>query len=57
MDKFKWDELHVSIAMTRIRKKMFGNSGEFGFNVSFVDRTSMFVESVLQTSLSFIYVF
>jgi len=57
VDKFKWDELHVSIAMTRIRKKMFGNSGEFGFNVSFVDRTSMFVESVLQTSLSFIYVF
>ena len=25
---------------------MFGNSGGFGFSVSFVDRASMFVESV-----------
>ena len=25
---------------------MFGNSGEFGFSVSFVDRASMLVESV-----------
>ena len=57
MDKFKWDELHVSIAVIRMRKKIFGNSGGFGFNVSFVDRASMFVEYVLQTSLSFIYVF
>ena len=35
---------------------MFGNSGGFGFNVSFVDRASMFVESVFETSLSFAYV-
>jgi len=32
---------------------MFGNSCGFGFNVSFVDRASMFVESVFETSLSF----
>ena len=32
---------------------MFGNSGGFGFHVSFVDRASMFVESVFETSLSF----
>ena len=30
---------------------MFGNSGGFGFSVSFVDRASMFVESVFETSL------
>ena len=35
---------------------MFGNSGGIGFNVSFVDRASMFVESVFETSLSFAYV-
>ena len=35
---------------------MFGNSGGFGFSVSFVDRASMFVESVFETSLSFTYV-
>ena len=28
---------------------MFGNSGGFGFSVSFVDRASMFVESVFET--------
>ena len=27
---------------------MFGNSGGFGFSVSFVDRASMFVESVFE---------
>ena len=32
---------------------MFGNSGGFRFNVSFVDRASMFVESVFGASLSF----
>ena len=35
---------------------MFDNSGGFGFSVSFVDRASMFVESVFETSLSFAYV-
>ena len=35
---------------------MFGISGEFGFNVRFVDRACMFVESVFETSLSFAYV-
>ena len=36
---------------------MFGNGGGFGFNVSFVDRASIFVESVFETaSLSFSYV-
>ena len=35
---------------------MFGNSGGFGFSVSFVDTASMFVESVFETSLSFTYV-
>ena len=35
---------------------MFGNSSGFGFSVSFVDRASMFVESVFETSLSFTYV-
>ena len=34
---------------------MFGNSGGFGLNVSFVDRAS-FVESVFETSLSLAYV-
>ena len=35
---------------------MFSNSGGFGFNVSFVNRASMFVESVFEKSLSFAYV-
>ena len=52
----KWDLLHVSMAMSRMIKNMLGNSGRFGFNVSFVDRASMFVESVFETSLSFTYV-
>ena len=54
MDKFEWDLLHVSMAMIRMRQKMFGDSGGFGFNVNFVDRTSVFVESVFETSLSWI---
>ena len=36
------------------RQKMFGNSGGFGFNVSFVDRASMFIESVFEKQ---IYIF
>ena len=40
-------------AMVRVRKKMFGNSGGFRFNV---DKASMLVESVFETSLSFSYV-
>ena len=36
------------------RQKMFGNSGGFGFNVSFVDRASMFIESVFDKQ---IYIF
>ena len=57
MDKFKWDQLHDSVAMPiRMRKKMSGNSGWFGFSVSFVDRASMFVEFVFDTSLSLSYV-
>ena len=55
MDKFEWDSLHVKMAMIRVRQKMFSNSGGFGFNVSFVDRASMVVESVVETSLSFAY--
>ena len=35
---------------------MFGDSGGLGFNVSFVDRASMFVESVFEMLLSFAYV-
>ena len=27
---FKWDKLHVNMAIVRMRKKMFGNSGGFG---------------------------
>ena len=42
--------------MIRMRQKMFGNSGGFGFNVSFVDRASMSVEPVFETSLSLAYV-
>ena len=53
MDNLKWDYLHASMAMIRMRQEMFGNSGGFGFNVSFVDRASMLVESVFETSLSF----
>ena len=44
------------MAMIRMTQKMFGNSGGFGFSVSFVDRASMFVESVFETLLSFAYV-
>ena len=54
MNKFKWDLLHVSVAMFKMRKKLFGhslNSGGLRFNVSFVDRESMFVESVLRRRL------
>ena len=32
---------------------MFGNSGGFEFSVNFIDRASMFVESVFETSHSF----
>ena len=32
---------------------MFGNSGGFGFSVSFVDRASMFVEYVLSIPMYF----
>ena len=42
--------------MVRVREKVFRNSSRFRFNVSFVDRTSVFVKSVLETSLSFAYV-
>ena len=54
MNKFKWDLLHISVAMFRMRKKLFDhslNSGRLRFNVSFVDRESMFVESVLRGRL------
>ena len=44
------------MAMVRMRQKMFGNSGGFGFSVSFGDRASMFVESIFETSLSFAYI-
>ena len=50
------DKLHVSVVVVRMREKMFKNCGRFGFNVSFVDGASMFVESVFETSLSFTYV-
>ena len=33
------------MAMIRMRQKRFGNSGGFGFNVSFVDRASIAVFS------------
>ena len=39
--------------MVRVREKVFRNSSGFRFNVSFVDCTSVFVKSVLETSLSF----
>ena len=39
-----------------MREKVFRNSSGFRFNVSFVDCTSVFVKSVLETSLSFIYI-
>ena len=35
MDKFKWDLSDVSVAMIRIRKKMFGNSGGVGITAPF----------------------
>ena len=37
-----------------MREKVFRNSSGFRFNVSFVDCTSVFVKSVLETSLSFV---
>ena len=39
-----------------MREKVFRNSSGFRFNVSFVDCTSVFVKSVLETSLSFTYI-
>jgi len=39
--------------MVRVREKVFRNSSGFRFNVSFVDCTSVFAKSVLETSLSF----
>ena len=44
------------LSVVRLRRKMFRNSGWFGFKVSFVNWASMFVESVFETSLSFTYV-
>ena len=44
----------VQVGLIACRQKMFGNSGRFGFNVSFVDRTSMFIESVFEKQ---IYIF
>ena len=44
------------MAMIRMRQEMFGNSGGFGLNVSFVDSASMFVESVFEASLSLAFV-
>ena len=52
MDNFKWYKLHVSVAVVRLRKKMFRNSGWFGFNVSFVNWASMFVESLRRRLVS-----
>ena len=40
----------------RVREKLFRNSRGFRFDVSFVDCTSVFVKSVLETSLSFTYI-
>ena len=40
----------------RVREKAFSNSSGFRFNVTFVDCTSVFVKSVLETSLSFTYI-
>ena len=40
----------------RVREKLFRNSSGFRFDVSFVDCTSVFVKSVLETSLSFTYI-
>ena len=34
-----------------MRQKMFGNSGGFGFSVSFVDRASMFLNLSLRRRL------
>ena len=39
--------------MVRVREKVFRNRSGFRFNVCFVDCTSVFVKSVLETSLSF----
>ena len=39
-----------------MREKVFRNSSGFRFNVSFVDCTSVFVKSVLETPLSFTYI-
>ena len=41
--------------MIKMRKKMFGNSGGSVW-ICFVDRASMFVVAVFETSLSFCYV-
>ena len=38
--------LDVSVAMIGTKRKMFGSKVEFVVSVSFVDRVSMFVESV-----------
>ena len=40
--------------MVRVREKVFRNSSGFRFNVSLVDCTSLFVKSVLWTSLFFL---
>ena len=42
--------------MVRVKEKVFRNSSGFRFNVSFVDCKSVFVKSVLETSLSFTYI-
>ena len=39
-----------------MREKVFRNSSGFRFNVSFVDCSSVFIKSVLETSLSFTYI-
>ena len=39
--------------IVRVREKVFRNSSGFRFNVNFVDCTSVFVKSVLETSLFF----
>ena len=47
----------ISMRMVkRVREKAFSNSSGFRFNVTFVDCTSVFVKSVLETSLSFTYI-
>ena len=41
--------------MVRVREKVFRDSSGFRVSVIFVDCTSAFVKSVLETSLSFTY--